>query len=290
MRHRGLVLVFHRVTDAGGSSGGVIPTVPEATFRRQLEVLLELGDIVPLASLVGEPLAGRRPRFGLTFDDDSVTHHDVVLPNLVRLQVPATFFLSGRSLLDLPPPWFEVLDTVIHDRGASAVGRWLDVRSEDPRELAEICENDPRLQRRLEAEAVDAPEQLVRDHIGAIVSAGMTVGFHTLHHQRLTLLSDEAIDLAMVDGRAELEAVVGERLRLFAYPHGKANRRIAERVQRAGYLAAWTGSPRPMKPGSHPYLLGRWEPGPLGAQDFSARVVARLHGLPAMRGERSERD
>lgn len=277
VRHRGLVLVFHRISEPGRRSGGVVPMVPQATFQRQLEVLLELGDIMPVSSLVDEPAGDRRPHFGLTFDDDSITHHEVVLPILAKFQVPATFFLSGRSLHDLPPPWFEILDRMILDRGPSEVGRLLDIRPSDPSEMAEICEKDQRLQRRLEAEPIDTSESLGRDHIEEIVNAGMTVGFHTLHHRRLTELPDDAIDVAMVDGRIELESVVGAGLRLFAYPHGKADRRIAGRVERAGYVAAWTGLPGPIRPRSDPYLLGRWEPGPLRPQDFGARVVARLH-------------
>jgi peptidoglycan/xylan/chitin deacetylase (PgdA/CDA1 family) len=279
VRHRGLVLVFHRIAELGRRSGGVVPAVPEATFRRQLEVLLELGEIMPVSSLVDRPADDRRPYFGLTFDDDSITHHDVVLPILAQFQVPATFFLCGRSLHDMPPPWFEVLDGLFLDRGPSEVGRLLDIRSSEPGETAEICERDPGLQRKLEEESMDTIESLERDHIEAIVQAGMTVGFHTLHHQRLTELTDDAIDAAIIDGRTELEAVVGAELRLFAYPHGKADQRTAGRVERAGYRAAWTGYPEPIRPGSDPYLLGRWEPGPLHPHDLRAKLIARLHGL-----------
>jgi peptidoglycan/xylan/chitin deacetylase (PgdA/CDA1 family) len=259
-----------------------VPTVPEVVFRRELEVLLELGHIQPVSSLIDQPAGDRRPHFGLTFDDDSVTHHDVVLPILLEYQVPATFFLAGRSMHDLPPPWFEVLDRLILDRGTSEVSRWLGIHTSEPSEMAEACEKDPQLQRRLEAEPADTSESLGRGHIEAIVNAGMTIGFHTLHHQRLTELPDDAIDVAMVDGRTELEVVVGEGIPLFAYPHGKADRRIAGRVERAGFLAAWTGSAGAIRPGDDPYLLGRWEPGPLGPQDFAAKVIARLHG-PAAR-------
>ncbi len=281
IRQRGLVLVFHRIAAPGEHSGGVVPTVPEAVFKRELEVLLELGDIKPVSSLIDEPAGARRPHFGLTFDDDSVTHHDVVLPILSEYQVPATFFLSGRSMHDLPPPWFEVLDRLILDRGGSEVARRLDIRPSEPSEMAETCEQDPRLQQRLEAEPVDTSESLGRHHIEAIVNAGMTVGFHTLHHQRLTELPDDAIDVAMVEGRVELEAVAGGGIQVFAYPHGKADRRVAGRVERAGFLAAWTGSAEATRPGDDPYLLGRWEPGPLRPQDFAAKVIARLHGRAA---------
>ena len=48
--------------------------------------------------------------------------------------------------------------------------------------LISACENDPSLQRIVEAEGMDVHRQLGRPHIEALSNAGMAVGFHTLHH------------------------------------------------------------------------------------------------------------
>ena len=113
-------MVFHRVVRGAATSGGVVPSLSWVTFRQQIETLRELGDVVPLISLLDAPPAGRRPRFALTFDDDSITHHDVVLPILRELQLTGTFFLGGRSLHGLGPPWFEILDTLVLRGGVSS--------------------------------------------------------------------------------------------------------------------------------------------------------------------------
>jgi peptidoglycan/xylan/chitin deacetylase (PgdA/CDA1 family) len=274
--HR-LVFVFHRIIEDRERSGGIVPTVPQEVFRRQLGQILDVGDIVPLASMLGETSLSARPRFALTFDDDSITHVEVVLPILRERQVEATFFVSGRSLHGLGPLWFEKLDALILTQGVSEVASWIGTPTRDAEVLAGLCENDTRLQRRLEEEDVVVPQQLGRDDIRALVDAGMTIGFHTLHHQLLTGLSDEAIDAALRDGRDELESVVEEPVLFFAYPHGKTDDRIAERVRSAGYIAAWTGRPRAIKRESDRYQLGRWETPPVVGLDFGARMAVRLN-------------
>lgn len=279
--HR-LALVFHRVIDGSEVSGGIVPVVSESTFRGQLDVLLDIGDVVPLTSLVDPPRVARRPRFALTFDDDLITHHDVVLPVLLEMGLPATFFVGGRSLHGLGPPWFETLDALVLSRGVPDVARSLAIPARNAAMLAERCERDAGLQRRLEEEdGVGVPEQLGRGHLRALADAGMTIGFHTLHHRLLTELPDREVDAALVDGKEELESVIGEPIRSFAYPHGKADDRVAGRVRRAGYLTAWTGRPRPIVRGDDRFVLGRSEPGQLSGRQLVARVAVNLSGWTA---------
>ena len=204
VRGRGLVMVFHRVVRGAVTSGGVVPTLSWVTFRQQIETLRELGDVVPLISLLHAPPAGRRPRFALTFDDDSITHHDVVLPILRELKLTGTFFLGGRSLHGLGPSWFEILDTLVLRGGVSTVARQLGVTAPNAMALSEVCTADPGLQRRLEElqrDDFEVPEQLDRRHIEALAQAGMTIGFHTLRHRLLTGLSERDVLAALVEGR-----------------------------------------------------------------------------------------
>jgi peptidoglycan/xylan/chitin deacetylase (PgdA/CDA1 family) len=277
IRGRALVLVFHRITRDGEPSSGIVPAVPLEVFRRQLEEILEVGDIVPLPTLLEETRLHARPRFALTFDDDYVSHHDVALPVLRERGLPATFFVGGRSLHGLAPLWFEVLDALVLSAGVIEVGRRLGIESRDVRDLAETCENDRDLQLRIEAEDASVERHLTADEIAALADANMTIGFHTLHHRLLTRLSDDEVDAALKGGRSELEDVVGHRLRLFAYPHGKADGRTATRVRHAGYVAAWTGRPGAVTPRDDPYFLGRWEAGPVHGDGFAARVATTLN-------------
>lgn len=275
--HR-LVLIFHRIGDDEGARPGIVPCVPESLFRRQLDALLDAGEIVPLEDLWQPGSDWYRPRFALTFDDDWTTHYERVLPVLLNRGVPATFFLSGRSLHGLGALWFEKLDALVAVRGFRAAARFLGIDVADPGHLAMACENDRRLQERIARLPDGESQRLNRAEIRALAEAGMTIGFHTLQHPLLPMLGDAALDEALVRGRKELEDAAGRPMRLFAYPHGKADARLAERLPRAGFVAAFTGRPGPVRPGDDPYLLGRWEAGPIGVDRFVAGTVARLNG------------
>jgi peptidoglycan/xylan/chitin deacetylase (PgdA/CDA1 family) len=254
-----------------------VPAVPQEVFRRQLEEILEIGDIVPLTSMFEDAPGRVRPRFALTFDDDYISHYEVALPILRERELTATFFVAGRSLHGLGPLWFEVLDALVLSHGVAELGHRLGIETGDVQHLARICENDLQLQQRIEAEDAAVERPLSADHIAALTDAGMTIGFHTLHHRLLPGLPDREIDAALTEGRGKLEDVVGARLNLFAYPHGKADGAVARRVRQAGYVAAWTGRPRAVAPRDDRYLLGRWEAGPVQGSDFGARVVARVN-------------
>jgi peptidoglycan/xylan/chitin deacetylase (PgdA/CDA1 family) len=275
-RGRSLVLVYHRVAADGARPSPLVPSIPEALFRRHVQALGELGEIVPLAELLGTQRPGRHSRFALTFDDDYQTHADPVLPVLSGLGIQATFFLSGRSLHGLGPYWFEVLEWLIDTKGLQELAGRLGIPSRSPVDLAVACEQDPQRQRLLERAAEQPPAHLQPEQIQALAAGTMTVGFHTLHHPALPVLPDDELVRALTEGRRELTSVTGGALDLFAYPHGKADHRVAAQVQAAGYTAAWTGLPNAMRSGEDLFLLGRWEPGPADVDDFLVKVAVRL--------------
>ena len=58
---------------------------------------------------------------------------------------------------------------------------------------------------------------------------------------------------------------------------------VSDRVKRAGYRAAFTGSARAVGPRSNKFLLSRWEPALLESDRFLASVALRLNlsdGVP----------
>jgi peptidoglycan/xylan/chitin deacetylase (PgdA/CDA1 family) len=277
-RRHALVLVFHRICEDDSPARGLVPAVPETLFRRQLEALLEAGDVVPLDALHASPRASRRPRFAVTFDDDAMSHHDRALPVLRSLGMPATFFLCGRALHGLPPLWFEKLDRLVVTQGVAAVARDLGVQTDDSETLARACEHGAPLRRRVEDMEVEGIERLGQPHIRALTEAGMTIGFHTLHHPVLPALADPAIDDALSRGRAELEEAAGHPVQLFAYPHGKAGARAAARLPALGYTAAFTGRPVPVRRRDDRFMLGRWEAGAVDVDTFVAGLAARVNG------------
>jgi peptidoglycan/xylan/chitin deacetylase (PgdA/CDA1 family) len=274
---RALVLVYHRIVAHAPSASAIVPTVASDVFRHHVAALADVGEIVPLESLVGGIGRHARPRFALTFDDDLPSHVEHTLPILRSLGAPATFFLSGRALHGLGPYWFEVLEREIDARGLAAVARELGIDADTPDALALACERDRSLQAWLEDRAGEPGPRLGRGDIEALAAADrMSIGFHTLRHRILPPLPPDELEADLAEGREDLEAVVGRRIQLFAYPHGKADTRTAAAVRRANYRAAFTGRPSPVVRGVDPYLLGRWEPGGLGVDDLLVGTAIRL--------------
>lgn len=279
LRRRDLVLMFHRLAPEGQQPHDIAPCVPTGLFARQIEVLTELGEIVDLAALLQPRSATQHVRFALTFDDDYASHATEAAPVLSQMGVPATCFLSGRTIMGAGAYWWEVLEHDIAAMGTSAAATALGFHALSPAHLAAQVEGTPAAaalsQRSHEVEA----DHLSPAGVAALARKGWTIGFHTVDHHVLPTLYEAALPDAVQRGRAELSAVVGKPLDLFAYPHGKTDPRVAAAVRAAGFRAAWTGAAVPLRPGDDPYLLGRYEPGALEVDAFAAMVAIRLNRL-----------
>lgn len=282
--NRALIIVFHRVDRGGQSAHEFVPSLPAALFRWQLQALAAIGEIVPLARLLEMPPAST-PRFALTFDDDDVRHVNNALPILDEAGATATFFLSGRELHGLPPYWWTLVEHSLRIRGFEATQRLLGLPGRTPEELAFALECSPRAEQIVETlGGADEPLMTAAD-VQTLARAGMTIGFHTLHHPIVSRLSGPELDTAMTLGRHDLESAAGVPVDLFAYPFGRANAAAAAAAERAGFRAAFATGGRPVTPRSDPFMLARWEPGTLHGDAFVAAVALRLLRPPALSRE-----
>ena len=277
-RHRRLILLYHRVGPAGPAPHEIVPTVPVSVFREQVQILHDLGRIVSLADIVADDGDGpmEQPEFAISFDDDYRCHVEHVLPVLQEFDTTATFFLSGRALADLGPYWWERLEAEIRRHGLDSAGRRLGIQADSPAALAAACEGTPIVGQLEELDPAGTIAPLTADEIKRLAAAGMTIGFHTLHHPRLTDLGVADVDRHLTEGRDALERLIGQKLDLFAYPHGRATEAIARRAGSAGYGAAFITSGRPAHPGVDRHLISRWEPSIDRHQRFQPEVVMRL--------------
>jgi peptidoglycan/xylan/chitin deacetylase (PgdA/CDA1 family) len=274
-RRQALALVYHRIRPDPARDDEVVPCVPVEQFRAHVRALRSLGDVVPLDRLLPHERS-ERPRFALTFDDDYASHIAYVLPLLRELEVSGTFFLSGRSLHGLGPYWWQILEARLRRDGAVQVARALDVPVANPHAIALACENDLCRRHLLEAEAGNPTDQLDAGAIAALAEAGMTIGFHTLAHDVLPTLDPQDRRQALTLGRDPLERLTGQRVAMFAYPHGRADAPTAADARAVGYETAWTGSGRAISPRSDRWRLARWEPGPVDVSTLRSRAIARL--------------
>lgn len=281
-----MVLVYHRLSSDPVYGVSVVPSMDVATFEAHLAALVRVADVVPLARLVDHDAGPRRrtarPQVAVTFDDDAASHVRLALPALARAGVPATFFLSGRRLAGLRGYWFEALEQALEAVGLPTVARLLDLTVDSVPALATACEAVPERLERLTPWTPDVTAGgLTAADLRTLVGAGHTVGFHTLHHPVLPTLDDHALTSALHDGRAALARATGQALRWLAYPHGRADGRVAAAAAAAGFAAAFVTGGRPLAPGAPRHQLGRWDPGPRPPEALVDGLTLRLHRAPA---------
>jgi peptidoglycan/xylan/chitin deacetylase (PgdA/CDA1 family) len=275
-RGRGIALLWHRIRPEGPRPHEAVRSVSCEDFARQLDILLQLGDIVPLRDLERPRRAGR-PRFALTFDDDDAGHVEHTLPLLRDRGLVASFFLSGRWRDGLGPYWWEHLEARVRDEGLGRVATSLGVPPEtDVARLAAVLTATPQTTDVCSDGSTPGPSPMSLPEARTLVAAGMEIGFHTVHHPSLPTLRAGALRAAVFDGRDELAAELGTSVMRFAYPHGHVDERVAAAVRAAGYRSAWTTSKRVIDGGADLMRMGRWDLGHLGIDAFRAAILRGL--------------
>jgi peptidoglycan/xylan/chitin deacetylase (PgdA/CDA1 family) len=243
--------------------------------------------------------AGARRRGGrfpvaITFDDDLDSHVREATPMLRSAGLPATFFLCGASLADRSTFWWEALQIVVDRREAPPATIPL-VDSEDVgaafarvpfaiHRVAKVVESLPPEQRKLVTDELvvridddHLPAAFGPDRVQALVAAGFELGFHTRDHYVLTGLDRGELAGALHSGREELGSTASQRLELLAYPHGKADGRVAAAAKEAGFTLAFCGSRDVVTPATHPFLIGRIEPRANTPGRFALELARALH-------------
>jgi len=271
-RGRRLVLCYHRVAPDTGGEHAIEP-IPPLRFADQMRTLKEAGDVVGLGDLLSLPSERKRPAFAVTFDDDEPSLVQHALPILRELDIPATFFLSGRSLHGLGPYWWTLVERSVVEIGLEATSRLIGHRGMTLREVARSCRMSgivPALRVR------ETPSVMAARDVRTLADAGMTIGFHTLHHLALPALDGPRLAEALSEGRETLSAAAGVPIDFLAYPYGLADCRVAHAARMAGYRAALVTGNRPVTPQSDPFLLPRWQPGSIEGVELLGELALRL--------------
>ena len=298
-RRVGFALLYHGIGEPRREGEEIVRPHPPRLFAEQVRHarrwyrVVDAGDLL---DAVASRRRGERFPIAITFDDDLPEHVRTALPILRDARAQATFFLCGSSLERPFSFWWQRLQRAFDARPDDA-RRVVAARSTtdlDPRapirELALAVELMPPGDRDAVAEELGAPAGPDPDDAGlragdvqALVAAGMTIGFHTLRHDALTLLDDDALARAFRVGVPELERVVGRRVETVAYPHGRTDRRVAAEARAAGFRVGFACEGRPAFPDSDPFLVPRIEPSYRSAGHFGLQLLLALRAARPQR-------
>ncbi|WP_323004491.1 polysaccharide deacetylase family protein [Denitromonas sp.] len=292
------IFVFHRVLPAPD------PLFPDevdtVAFDRMLGWIASWFRILPLAEGIAQLRRGELPAraAAITFDDGYADNLTQALPILQRHHAPATLFVA-TGFLDGGRMWNDTvieavrrtplthLDLGAIDKGRVAVGSVAEKRRAIGELIPRIKHLPPLARERHVAAVAEASQATLPDDLMMASAqlrewhrAGMGVGAHTVTHPILATTDAETARQEMLDSKRWLEALLGERIGLFAYPNGKPGQDY--RAEHAGLAAdvgfdaalatVWGAARRD----SDVFQLPRFTPWDRTKYRFGARLLQNL--------------
>ncbi|MDR2260356.1 MAG: polysaccharide deacetylase family protein [Azoarcus sp.] len=292
------ILFFHRVRAVADP---LFPEEPDlARFSAWMRWIAEWFRVLPLDRAMADLRAGTLPARAavLTFDDGYADACTLALPVLRRHGLSAAFFVAS-GFLDGGQMWNdklieavrrtrrEWLETGLAPLPAAPVRTDREKRAFLERLILTVKYLPPRARGKAIARVVDAcgvelagNPMLDTAQVRELRAAGMQIGAHTLEHPLLAVCTDAEAEAEIATGRERLEAVLGERVRFFAYPNGKPGadytRRHVEMVRRMGFDAALTTCRGVNTRRTDPYQLLRFTPWDRSRGRFGLRMLGNF--------------
>jgi len=297
-RARLSIFIYHRVLT---EPDPLRPDEPDATrFARQMEWVASLFRVVPLGEAVQRLRGGTLPARAacVTFDDGYADNHDIALPILRRLGLPATFFIAtgfldgGRMFNDTVIELLRRVPAGELDLGAEGLGRYrLESTADRLAAISAIlrqvkygtlAERQARLDRLTERFPMELPDDLMMrpGQVAEMVHQGMEVGAHTVNHPILSREPEGRVRSEIADSRDQLARITGRPIDLFAYPNGRLGDDFTSRdsaiVGDLGFSAAVTTHVGAARRATDPYHLPRFTPWDRTRQRFALRLARNL--------------
>lgn len=239
----------------------------------------------------------------ITFDDGYADNYTHAAPILQRHQVPATFFIA-TGFLDGGRMWNDTVIEAIRTTARESIDcerlglGIVPTRSVEERRAAlarfiPALKHLPHAERddavSVVAELCDAPLpddlMLTSRQVRGLSSLGMSIGAHTVSHPILAQCDAAKARTEIAQSRADLEALLGETVTLFAYPNGKLGSDYTlehvEAVAALGFTAAVSTNPGASRHGDDVFQLRRFTPWDRSRQRFGFRLAQNLMRKPS---------
>ena len=295
------VLVYHRVADPGhdpiDGDPGIISATPEV-FAEQIRLLARHYEPIGISDLESSVRGVRglpRRAVLVTFDDGYRDFLPNAWPVLRAYSVPAVLFVPTAYPDSDRLFWWDELWQIL--TRSSVLRVVLDglgsVNLRTPRERAtfmaklrrELRFTSPALvQRRMQEvrEAFDvtikaAPVVLSWEELRALAREGLIVASHGQSHVSMPSLTEAELAIEIDGSQKDMERELGAASRLFAFPFGHYDPRVATLLQARGFIAAFgTGGGRTTAPIANPFALSRQS---VNAGHTFSRVQMGLAGI-----------
>lgn len=292
------ILIFHRVLAHQDRVANWDPDA--AAFERTIRWLKEWFNVLPLDQAIARLRDHSLPprAAAITFDDGYADNCTVAMPILQAHGLSATFFIA-TGYLDGGRMWNDtVVEAIcrcrkprldlsgenlkVHDLSSVAAVRQAissvlnDIRYRDPQQRLAAVDHVAA------AAGVSLPSDLMltSEQVREMRRAGMLIGAHTVSHPILARLAPADALAEVVDSREFLEALLQERVGLFAYPNGKPNldyRAVdVEGLRHLGFDAALTTAWGVADATSDVMQLPRFTPWDKSRFRFGVRLIKNM--------------
>jgi peptidoglycan/xylan/chitin deacetylase (PgdA/CDA1 family) len=267
------------------SLGGI--THSELVFRAQMELLAR--DFRPISldqavkHVLGDDDLPERSVV-VTFDDGYADNHEVAMPILNQVGVPATFYVTVDCVENRRLPWpsrlrFALYSTKLTMWVDSAAKTWI-LNDPAEREEALLASCDvccqlsgaaqeafvSRVEQELEASVPSQSGSLMMsyDQLRTLTQRGHTVGSHTMTHPNMAYLKEDEARHELTHSKRLLELHLDGPIKHFSYPCPALsphwNVQTVELSRAASYVTGVTTTSGLTRRGDNPLCLNRIRP------------------------------
>lgn len=215
-------------------------TINKELFRKCIVWLKKNGYVFisseQLVSIITNNLEIPPKAVWITFDDGWKENIDQVIPLIVELNIPVTFFISTDPVENSGVFWWSYV---------SKYGNYLPADYNSLKKLQTVDELhrkeliqklEERFNSRLNREAMS-----IQDVINISKIPQVTVGCHTVHHVILPNCTEYELEYEVTASKQTLEKWIDKKVTFFSYPDGYYNSHVKDLIQQHGFdLAATT--------------------------------------------------
>jgi len=290
LRGRGAaILMYHSVREDPGraedSLGGIFHS--RQVFQGQMELLASELHPISLAQLQrfldGDGELPERA-VAITFDDGYTDNHELAMPILDRLGIPAAFYVTVDCVENRRLPWPSRMRfcfrTTKRTSWPDESGKVWSLETAEDREQVylrvcdQLCQlagaalerNLTRVEEELDAKLPEDSSQLIMtwDQVRSLVQHGHIVGSHTMTHPNMAHLGLEDVGHELTESKQRIERQLNATVEHFSYPcpalFPSWTQQTAEESRRAGYQTAVTTNRGLVRKSDNPLLLNRVRP------------------------------
>ena len=176
----------------------------------------------------------------ITFDDGWRQNIKAAIPIIKDFNIPATFFIMTGAVSDSGYFWWKTIQNYNHEPHSFGKENYDDLDQLSKKSRQTLFEQLLRNSRRkYPRDAMTTEEVIALSKLPQI-----TIGCHTVNHWIITDCTENEIKSEVFESKIELEKLINNSVKTFAYPSGKFDERGKKILKQYGFELAATSENR----------------------------------------------